>query len=127
MHWPDLEGPGGSARARFRGSFTLERPRPMVAPACFPMGHPGDPTPSRTHPHTRDHPRFAMSAPRLGASGVTLGVLCVAALLASCQGVPDATSPEFAQSKLPRVLTVTGLTPAITCSITSGSAATAGC
>jgi galactose oxidase-like protein/List-Bact-rpt repeat protein len=50
-----------------------------------------------------------MSTRRLGRYRVMAGVLlCAAAFLTGCQGGPDATSPEFAQVKLPRVLTVTG-------------------
>lgn len=50
-----------------------------------------------------------MSASRLGKYGVMVGgLLCAATLLSRCQGAPDATSPEFAQTKLPRVVTVTG-------------------
>jgi hypothetical protein len=55
--------------------------------------------------------------------------------LAACQSIPDSTSPEFAQSKLPRVLAVTGSgtgtgtvsapaygeTPAMSCLITNGT------
>jgi hypothetical protein len=79
-----------------------------------------------------------MSASRLGKYGVMVGgLLCAATLLSRCQGAPDATSPEFAQTKLPRVVTVTGggtgggtvtapvygETGALNCVITNGVAA----
>jgi hypothetical protein len=50
-----------------------------------------------------------MSAPTLGKYGVLVGaILGAAMLLSGCQGQQDATSPELAQVKIPRVLTVTG-------------------
>jgi hypothetical protein len=50
-----------------------------------------------------------MPAPARLEHRVTFGLLTAAAiLLLGCQGQPDATSPELAQLKLPRTLTVTG-------------------
>jgi uncharacterized repeat protein (TIGR02543 family) len=50
-----------------------------------------------------------MSARRPGRYGVISGILiCAAAWLSGCQGTQDAMSPEFAQTKTARTLTVTG-------------------